>query len=279
MARHFLQQFKRNTKLLLSMTRGPWMTAERLTSGAQSLGVREGGVLLVHSSLKALGFVPGGALTVISALQKAVGLNGTLVLPTHTWEWTSKGLRQIDVRTTPSCVGTITEVFRNLPDVIRSLHPTHSVAARGPQAAWLVEGHENSSTPCGAGTPYARLIESAGQILFLGCRLDRNTAFHTLEAMAEVPYLLRDESETYELIDRHGQVLQREVRRHRDRIPRRFNEMEPRLAEAGALARRKIGAAACLLVDSRVMCNTLLTELQCDPDFLVARATERPKAQ
>src|SRR5205085_4877227 len=118
---------------MAKITRGallnPWATRERMSQDLRRLGVRAGGILLVHSSLRSLGFVPGGALTVIRALRDALGPEGTLVLPTHTWEWMSAGSRHFDARTTPSCVGVITETFRGLPGVVRSLHPTHSVAA------------------------------------------------------------------------------------------------------------------------------------------------------
>ncbi len=265
-----LRHVKRGTKLLISMVGQPWMTTERLVDGLREMGVRPGGILLVHSSLKSAGFVPGGARTVISALRECVGGDGTLAMPAHSWEWVSKGLRKIDVRTTPSCVGTITEVFRGLPAVARSLHPTHSAAAIGPRAAWILEGHEDASTPCGEGTPYAKVIDGGGQILFLGCGLDRNTAFHSLEAMANVPYLLREDADAFELIDGQGRVVHRTIRRHRERIPRRFREMEETLENAGALARGKVGNAPCLLVEARAMRDGLLPQLERDPQFLLA---------
>src|SRR4029078_7739547 len=123
----------------------------------------------------------GGAGAVISALRAAIGPDGTLVLPTHSWERAGHGDFTFDLMTTPSCVGAISEVFRRLPGIVRSLHPTHSVAAIGPRARALIDGHERALTPCGEGTPYARLIEAGGQILFLGATLDQNTAYHTLE--------------------------------------------------------------------------------------------------
>ena len=49
-----------------------------------ALGVRAGDILLVHTSVKALGWIPGGPLAVVQALRDAVGESGTLVVPTQT---------------------------------------------------------------------------------------------------------------------------------------------------------------------------------------------------
>ena len=43
-----------------------------------------------------------------------------------------------DTLNTPSSVGVILETFRRRPNVLRSCHPTNSVAASGPAAADLL---------------------------------------------------------------------------------------------------------------------------------------------
>src|SRR5262249_42288298 len=151
---------------------------------------RPGAVLLVHSSLSALGYVPGGPETVIRALIDSVGPDGTVVVPTHSWQEMEDGSRTFDVRRTGVCVGAIPEYFRRRPGAVRRLHPTHSVAAIGPISDWLTAGHESSETPCGPGSPYVKILDRDGQILFLGTSLKSNTAFHTIEALEKVPYLM-----------------------------------------------------------------------------------------
>ena len=61
-------------------------TADTLLDDIKAIGIMEGDVLLVHSSLSALGWVCGGAPTVVAALLKAVGINGTVAMPSFSLE-------------------------------------------------------------------------------------------------------------------------------------------------------------------------------------------------
>src|SRR5262249_15671446 len=114
-----LRRSKRMGKKLLRPLMNPWLTRGRIVADLQELGLKSSGILLVHSSLSALGVVAGGARTVIDALGESLGTQGTLVLPTHSWEVMDSGCRVFDVRQTPSCVGAITEKFRAMPGVVR----------------------------------------------------------------------------------------------------------------------------------------------------------------
>src|SRR5512137_302949 len=96
-----------------------------LASDLLELGVRPEGVLLVHSSLKALGPRAGGPAHVIAGLQRALGPRGTLLMPALSYASVTPEHPLFDLRTTPSCVGIIPETFRRMPGVLRSLHPTH----------------------------------------------------------------------------------------------------------------------------------------------------------
>ena len=265
-----VRTFKRTARFLVRAASNGWYTVDHITEDLRSIGVRRGATLMVHSSLSSLGFVLGGAGTVIKALRAAIGPEGTLVLPTHSWERAGRGDFTFDVRCTPSCVGTISERFRITPGVIRSLHPTHSVAAAGPRAGYLTESHELASTPCGDGTPYARLIDEHGQILFLGTTLDQNTIFHTLEAFAQVHYLLRDEDELFTVTDANGQTRDMRLRRHARGPDRRFAATEGLLESRGILRKGAVAASSSLLVESAPMAELISDLLRENPSYLLA---------
>ena len=256
---------KRYVKLGLRMGSERWAGVTEMVSDLRALGVRPGGLLLVHSSLSSLGYVRGGREAVIRALTGALGRDGTLVMPTHSWELMENGGRVFDSRETPSCVGAITELFRKMPGVQRSLHPTHSVAAIGPLARELIQDHQYAATPCGAGTPYEKLLNLDGQILFLGAKLDSNSAYHTIEALGQVPYLMKPSQDYFSLIDATGQQTKRYVHRHEAAIPRRFNEWGPLLETKGVLVRGNVGKAPSQLMQGKPFLDVMMEMVAADP--------------
>ena len=113
---------------------GIHVTREEIAAALKEVGVQCGDTVMFHSSLSSMGWVVGGADTVIEGFLAAVGTNGTVVVPTLCRM--PDGERHLtfarwNIVTSPSCVGHITEVFRHRPDAVRSDHGTHSVSAIG----------------------------------------------------------------------------------------------------------------------------------------------------
>ena len=175
-------------------------TAADLKRALPPLGVHPGDVLMVHSGFDGfLGF-HGGPVDVIRALQEAVGPGGTLMMPTMPFRGTAIEYALsdpvFDARHTLSRMGLITEVFRRSPGVVRSLHPTHSVAVWGSRADAIIAGHELAETPCGRLTPYGRLLDYDGKILLAGVPPSTMTFAYfvaeELEPRLAVPVLTRE---------------------------------------------------------------------------------------
>jgi aminoglycoside 3-N-acetyltransferase len=100
------------------------------------------------------------------------------------YEYLKEG-KPFDVRKTPSYMGMVSESFRRHPGVRRSLNPVHPVLAFGPEAAWLVEGHESCQYPCGHGSPFEKLAELHSKFLFYDASLHTLTFFHYLEHLVQ----------------------------------------------------------------------------------------------
>lgn len=179
-----LGQWQRRQALSVQL---PHVTRASLARDLEALAFPPGVLLLVHTSLKGLGFVEGGAGAVVDALIDVVveRRGGTLALPSFSIDGnmhkTLAGGRPFDVRATPSNLGAIPEAFRRRPGVRRSIHPTHSIAALGAQAAWVVEAHHRCGSNFGRDSPMARLMEAGGMLAGLGTDLGTVTFYHCLE--------------------------------------------------------------------------------------------------
>ena len=160
------------------------LNSEKLRNALQTLGVAEGDMYLVHSSLGMLGWVDGGADTVIDALTETVTDSGVIMMPA----FTLPPAEIFDPAATPTTLGVICETFRKQSDVVRSLHPSHSVAVWGRDAKRYADAHTHA-TALGVGSPIHRIIEDGGDILLLGVGHWANSAVHVAEAVAWVPYL------------------------------------------------------------------------------------------
>lgn len=198
--------------------RGPLCTRALLAADFQALGIRKGDVLLVHSSLKSMGYVVGGSETVIFALQDALGISslstrsvtstdpvseppvqGTLVVPTQTgnnsdpsgWcrppvpsSW-HQAIRDstpaYDPQTSsPRQMGCISESLRTWPGALRSAHPQTSFTALGPQAGVITRNHAMDCR-LGEESPLNTLENMNAHVLLLGVGYDVCTSFHLAE--------------------------------------------------------------------------------------------------
>jgi aminoglycoside 3-N-acetyltransferase len=155
-------------------------------------GVGEGDAVFFQAQMSAFGTIEGGPASVLDALRRAVGDAGLIAMPAFPLAGPAlehlRGGAVFDLRNTPSRMGTISERFRTSDSAVRSLHPTHSVSAAGPGAEALVSGHESATTPFGAGTPFARLVERGAHQLFFGSGVGAITMYHAYECLREPPF-------------------------------------------------------------------------------------------
>jgi len=240
-------------------------TPADLHSALQELGVVPGDVLMVHSAFDRFFGVRGGPLDVIRTLQEAVGPGGTLLMPTIPFLGTAveyaRGDPLFDAHNTVSRMGLITELFRRSPGVVRSLHPTHSVAASGGRAAALIADHERADTPCGRFTPYGRLLEYDGKILLAGVPANTMTFCYfvaeELEPRLAIPVLTR---ETYPLRwkDRNGTVQLSNVRLFSERLDHDLRPLVRELQRRGAWRERRVGRVPLVVLRAREVYDAAL---------------------
>jgi aminoglycoside N3'-acetyltransferase len=232
------------------------VTPAQIAQQLHTLGVRQGGVLIVHMSYRAIRPVVGGPTGVIEALRTAIGSEGTLVMPS----WGADDDTPFDPVTTPATadLGVTADIFWRLPQVRRSNH-SFAFAAAGPQAA-TVTADPLPLPPHRLESPVGRVYQLNGQILLLGVGHEANTIIHLAEVLARVPYG----------VPKHCTVLEqgRPVRidyTENDHCCERFA-----LADEWLRARRlqregNVGHAHARLLESRDVVTVVSEQLAHDP--------------
>lgn len=242
-------------------------TKNSLMQGLMELGINKEGTLLVHSSYKSLGEVEGGPNTVLDALSEYMQ-EGLLVLPTHTWAYIKADNPVFDVKNSPTNVGIMTELFRKREGVIRSEHPTHSVAALGKDAEAFTAREYEHDTPCARNSVWGKIVDRKAQVLLLGVDLRRNTFIHGVEEWTDIPGRMTDSHELLYSILHTGEKVSVPSRRHCGKSwSEYFWKVEDILIEEGALYKGKLGEATVRVNDAWKTTQLLTELLKAKPDL------------
>ena len=234
-------------------------TREKLTQDFTNLGIAQGDTLFIHSSFKSLGPVEDGAGTVIAALEQAIEEDGLILMPTFSLlPSREERVAAWNVNKTPSTVGWLTEFFRQMPDTYRSDHYSHAVAARGKDAAAFVSDHlrrEGYQSPWdhhpwgktyGTHSPMFRAYRADAKLLMIGVDYETSTYIHLVEVIHWNKRLTDDPQAAYIGLKR------------------------PKLGEfwegLGQLRQGKVGDSDCRLFHIQTYVDTLLAEVECNPE-------------
>ena len=208
----------------------------------RTLGVRDGGVLLVHTSFRAVRPVEGGPSGLIEALRTALGPEGTLVMPS----WPGDGDVPFDPTTTPADkdLGVVADTFWRMPGVRRSDH-FFAFAAAGPKAEHILSD-PLPLPPHRAESPVGRVHELDGQVLLLGVGHTEDTTLHLAELAAGVPY----RAPKHITVLKNGRAVRLDYGEN-DHCCQRFALADAWLRERGLQREGPVGHAHARLVRSR----------------------------
>lgn len=245
-------------------------TSEDLLKDMRKLGIEQGDALFVHSSLRSIGFVEGGAEAVIQTLQEAVGEDGTFLIPTYYMPGgTIHGTCALsdyvfDFRKHGTHMGRIPEVFLKTPGIHRSIHPTHSVSAWGRYARQFTEAHHRAPSIFGQGSPWQRFLDTPKAKVFgLGVSMGPVTFYHLIEDSLGTEFPLPVwQDKVYELpcVDESGALCHVPVRPFNPAVVTRRIDYPAcedlrayfwrDFALAGLLGEERVGGADAWIVDA-----------------------------
>lgn len=233
------------------------------------IGIQKGDILLVHSSMRKIGNLEHGPITIINALVECLGEEGTLLMPSFPVREDAAIKLQdqnflFDRKHSPSQMGVITEEFRKMPHVSRSFHPSHPVCAYGKLAIDLTKDHFGEITPFTKNSPFRKVSEYQGKILLIGVTMNQSlTNLHTLEDEVEIPdpiYL--DKTCTIKMIDYDGSEYFMETKLHNSEmsLKRDCDALKPLFISKGVLVECFLGKANCLLIDAKKLFDVMVEE-------------------
>jgi aminoglycoside 3-N-acetyltransferase len=265
----FIRSRKRSTRREAT----PFLKPESLAADLRDTGIRSGDVVMVHSSLSQIGNVDGGAETVIKILIDMVTPDGTIVMPAYnSADRMIRDLKRgklLDLRTSPSGTGAITESFRTWPDVVRSSHPFSSACAWGRHARYMTANHAVRPHVCHADSPVARLVELKGKVIGIGISIAQGLGVaHNLEDTWDgFPFEVHTGLFPVTYIDYDGTRVSREICRFDPVVSRTridnpqgawiLRELTAHLARKGILKRFLFGEADSWIMEAEVLYSEL----------------------
>ncbi len=226
-------------------------------------GIRPDDTVTMHTSLRAIGSIEGGADGLIDVFC-AYLCDGLFLVPTHTWANVNRDNPLYDVRATKPCIGTLPTVAAFRPDGVRSLHPTHSLTAFGKGAAAYIRGEELAGSPAPVGGSLSRLYEERGKILLVGVGLERNTYMHAVEERLDVPDRLNPETFVATILDHDGHALTScPYRTHHnaavDDVSKFYPNYKAAFEYTGAVTYHRLGRALVYCLDAVKVTDTMRT--------------------
>ncbi len=224
----------------------------------ENFHIKQDDKVTVHSALRSVGEIENGADGMIDAFCEYL-CDGMLLIPTHTWKNVNKDNPYYDVKETIPCIGTLPRVAAFRPDGKRSLHPTHSVAAFGREAAAFIRGEERSATPAPVGGCLNRLYKENGKILLVGVTHNRNTYLHAVEERLNIPNRLNPDSFIVTIRDEAGNLMQSPPFHNHliSGLSEHYEKYQKAFAYTGAVACGSLGNAAVICCDARKTADTV----------------------
>lgn len=229
-------------------------TKDELKLQIKAMGVKPTDTVIIHTSLKKIGEVEGGADTVIDAFKECLP-EGLFLVPTHTWDLVCPEMPIYDVNKTKPVIGALPTVAAFRKDGIRSLHPTHSVWATGKGAAEFIAGEEKAESPSPEGFLWDRLAEADAKILLLGVGNDKNTFIHSVDEVLDIPDRLSEKFFEVTIIDSEGREYKHPYHGHHcsrsDDVSQNFVNFDKAFVELGVMSFGQFGNAEVRIVKAK----------------------------
>lgn len=238
-------------------------TKEELFRQLDSLQVPKGTVVLMHSSLRAIGPVAGGGEALLDILIEYFTKDGGLFcVPAHTWHNLGKEIT-LDLSSDESCLGTFAGIAIRDQRGIRSENPSHSMVVFGDRekALAFVRDELWVSSPTAPQSCYGRIFDMGGYILLAGVAHNRNTCLHTVDEMLGIPNRMDPQPISVAVRKQDGQMVESKMHLfytdYTEDISYRFPKYETAFRYHHCITDGFLGNAPTQLCDAQKMKETI----------------------
>lgn len=266
----FYRKYKKKQQqahLKQQQVKNAFISKDQLIQDLIDCGIQKGESVLIHSSLSKIGYLKNGPKDLVDALFAVIGEKGNVLMPNSPnaefqLNYIKKN-RLFDVKNSVSKLGAISEYFRLLPGAKRSGHPTEPVSCIGPDAEYFTQTHFGEKTPYTKNSPFYKLTEKKGKILYIGVTFaNAGTSLHLLEdAVSNFKFpVYYPVAFNVNVQKENGELKEMETFVHdpAQSKKRKCDALIPLFEEAGVLFHSKIGKALTLIVSADGMYETML---------------------
>lgn len=162
--------------------------ANDLIQVMKKMGMKKGSVVFIHSSMTEFYNYTGTAEELIQNIINVIGEEGTLMMPAYPKTQKFNDEVDFDVLSSPSGAGYLSEVFRKMPGVKRSINLQHSVCAYGKLAEYFTNEHHLSSTAWDEHSPYYKMSQMNTLVFAFGLPYFLGTMIHCTESILRSKY-------------------------------------------------------------------------------------------
>ena len=227
----------------------------KLKARLKGMGIGDSDTLLVHSNFKPDSGFHGAPLDLVNAFVEMVGEKGNLLMVSlpfrgAAYDYLAAG-KVFNVNKTISLMGLVTEMFRRRKGTLRSLHPTHPVLAYGKDAEWLVADHERSLYPCGPESPFGKIHQLKGKLLFFDVSFRSITFFHYVEDLLKerLPFpVYSDRLFSVTAVDKDGENRVIQTYAFNSGVRRMSEKLEVEMERQGKIRHGRVGNSRFSLV-------------------------------
>lgn len=240
-------------------------TIKHIKDQLKNLHAPQNSVVLMHTSLRSIGEVEGGAMALLDALiEYFTAQGGLFCVPTHTWDNLFKDKITLDLSAPESNLGAFSTVAVNDNRGVRSLNPTHSMVVFGDRdkAIDFIKDDEYIDSPTSPDSCYGKLFTMSGYVLLVGVAQDKNTYLHTVAEILNIPNrMTKDKTVEATVRDLNGEISKRRLRffdcSFSEDISLLFPKYDTAFRYHRAIKDGFIGNAPCQLCDAVKLKDTI----------------------